>query len=327
MNDIFLIGGSPSSGSTLLVSLLNNQEDVLCLPETGLFVHGKNLIEDHPDATEIDINLHLPWVDTGAKVSQAIGLDIDTFDKASSDFPTAFDLLRYYINSTTAPYLVEKTPENIFGFYYYLESSMKNRVVVTIRDALSVTQSLHRRGFTIVEALIIWFGHSYETARLIQKFPDQVFPCTYEQLTRHPQETIHEIIEFWGIDPKQKSVDKELVTEKPSSEEQVNPTYESSEMISFLVDYSSWNLADTAWTKSPFSDASYSEPVNMLGLAFQVLFGDLAFLTKHNGLLKPSDLENFLLNKKRGLDATTDLYQVPLEIAASSEFIRKLSET
>ena len=190
MHDVFLIGGAPSSGSTLLVHMLNCRDSVLCLPETGLFVHAENLVETPIDAEKMHLPRRLPWVNTGHKVAQAIGLDPNAYDEEIKDYPTAFDMLRAHVDSDRTVYLIEKTPENIFAFYPYLTASSGNRVVLTTRDTVSVVQSLVRRGFTMAEALLVWFAHSYETARLIRDFAGQVYQCTYEQLTKNPTKTV-----------------------------------------------------------------------------------------------------------------------------------------
>ena len=326
MHNIFLIGGSPSSGSTLLVNLLNSHSNVIALPETGLFVHGENLTAGNTSSDNLNLNIHLPWINTGEKVAQAIGLDPETYDHAVNKYPTAFDLLRAYVNPDKSSYLIEKTPENIFAFYTYLSASPKNRVVVTIRDALSVTQSLVRRGFTIAESLLIWFGHSYETARIVRDFSGQVYQCTYENLTKNPSKTVDEIMEFWGIG-KQLTKNNFSGPDLPPTSDEADNTYDDSEMIDFLVDYSSWNLAGTAWTKSPDANVQYTEPVNLLGLNYQLLAENLIFKTEHDGFLKVTALEDFVLGREKKLDSDTITNATPTEIPITSEFIRCLVES
>ena len=331
MHDIFLIGGSPSSGSTLLVNLLNKHQDTLCLPETGLFVHGDNLVhrtigtQEQEDKYELDLNSYLPWLSTEAKVSQAIGLNPGAYQKAIKDFPTSFDLLRAFVDPERKTFLVEKTPENVFAFYPYLADSPGNRVVLTIRDALSVTQSLFRRGFNTVESLLIWFGHSYETARLIRDFPSQVYQCTYDHLTRAPLKTVEEIIDFLGLDSGRRleaSRNQADMTEESASDS----AYENAEMINFLVEYSSWNLAGTAWTKSPDAKVRHTEPVNLLGLDYLVLTEQLLFKTADDGYLSISSLEDYICGRKRSLMPTESPGTPPLRIAIHSELVRCLSE-
>jgi len=98
VQDIFLIGGSPSSGSTLLVNLLKRYENLICLPETGLFSHGRNLIDLSMDFQEGDLTHYLPWLASDLKTSRVLGWDKKTYDSAIKQHTTAFDLLRSSID-------------------------------------------------------------------------------------------------------------------------------------------------------------------------------------------------------------------------------------
>ena len=132
MQDIFLIGGSPSSGSTLLINLLGRHKNVLCLPETGLFAHGRNLTAMNAGGeAQGGLDWDVPWLKTQTKISQALGWRKEEFLQAQGQFETAFELIRHHIDPTQQYWLIEKTPENIFSMRRFLERRNNNRVVVT----------------------------------------------------------------------------------------------------------------------------------------------------------------------------------------------------
>ncbi len=299
VQNIFLIGGAPSSGSTLLVSLLARQERVLCLPETGLFAHGRNLVDmSAPADARRDLGWNLPWLLTGPKVAAALGWPEDHYAQAAARHRTAFDLLRTNVDPEWRYALVEKTPENVFAFREYLSQSRDHRVVVTWRDVLGVAQSLLRRGFNLIEALLAWFAHSYETARLIADFPDQVFHCRYDRLTAHPHEEVARIITFLNIGDRWDERSRAPLDNGPGSvhprcDVQWNPSREG---VSNLLAISSWGLSSTSWSHSPGAAARPNPPQNYLGQDFGMVMHRIAFKTDFHGLVQPGTLNDALLS-------------------------------
>lgn len=315
MQDIFLIGGSPSSGSTLLVKLLNQQENVAGLPETGLFVHGQNLLDVSDESLGNDLHWRLPWMLTGVKVANALGWGKDEYDEHIGLYPTAFELLRSRVDPTRKYWLIEKTPENIFAFDKYLKESNSNRVIVTSRDAISVVQSLMRRGFTLLEGILIWFSHSYETTQLIANYPSQVYHCAYDRLTRNPEIVISEIIKFLGITdaPPASSAyleNKSIVPDSSQLDE--NDDRANSISIQMYLEISSWGLTDTSWSRSPDSVVQHTEPVNLIGLDYDLLMDKIVFKTPSETLVRPSEVETGLNGSYQKLKSYGDLRCEPV---------------
>ena len=330
MQDIFLIGGAPSSGSTLLVNLLNRRDNLICLPETGLFGHGRNLIDLSMKATDENLSWFLPWLLTGVKVSHALGWREDEYDKSIREYPTVFKLLRSRIDPDRKYWLIEKTPENIFAFDQYLGQSNKKRVIVTSRDALSVVQSLMRRGFTLLEGMLAWFAHSYETVQLISNYPSQVYHCTYNRLTREPVIVTAEIVQFLGIENAPPIVEEKLESNLhmgnillgSTDEDGVNTNLAS---IQKLLEISSWGLTDTSWSKSPDAAVQYFEPVNMIGLDFEVLMDRIAFNTPSHKLIRPVDVEGSLCGSGNKLMTEVGLLYDEIKAHFNNSYTRCLA--
>ena len=326
MDNIFLVGGSPSSGSTLLVRLLDSQQGIKCLPETGLFANGQHLISNDIECQEggnhrgIDLSSSLPWLDTAAKLSDSIGIPVEIFHKLFSVSANSFEITKKLFPQYQNVNLVEKTPENIFAFQTYLSLSARNKVVITTRDYVSVTQSLYRRGFSVAESLLIWFSHSYESALLIRDFPNQVYQCSYEGLTENPSTTIEEIIGFWGVD-KHQEVKPQSITHEKNNSKFVN---HSDEMVKFLLDYSSWGLSGSSWTKSPSSKIKQTVPVNLIGLQLEILLNKIAFQTKYDGLVTIREIEEFLQGQVETVPSCPNRLGKPLRITSESTYIDNL---
>jgi hypothetical protein len=314
VTNVLLIGGAPSSGSTLLVNLLARHEGLLCLPETGLFAHGRNIVDlaASPEA-RTDLGWHLPWLLTGHKVAGALGWDSALYENAGSSYRTAFDLLRAHVKVDANRTLVEKTPENVFAFREYLSISPSNRVIVTSRELLGVVQSLVRRGFTILEAFLAWFSHSYETLRLLSEFPDQVFHCRYAELTSAPDHVVGQILGFVGST----SVRGSNGFATSSRAEDVG--------LRTMLDVSSWKLTDNAWSLSP-SDTPISNPArNLIGLDYEMSRRLLLFKPPETSLLSPTTLDD-ALKRGRPIEPDEATRGSPVESDLSSMFTRILAE-
>jgi hypothetical protein len=339
VQDIFLIGGSPSSGSTLLVNLLNRYDGLVCLPETGLFSHGRNLLDLCADVTQSDLRWYLPWLLTSTKVAHSLGWRENEYEEATKQFPTVFELLRSRIDPERKYWLIEKTPENIFAFEYFLTRSTTNRVVVTSRDALSVMQSLMRRGFSMIEAILVWFAHSYETVRLMTAFPSQVYHCSFQRLTTEPDQVASEIVEFLEIVEPPHMVNKfsgSIVNVMPRDAHSSqsgsksgagrNTDGNSPAALEWLVTVKSWRLTDTSWSRSPFAKVEHSRPLNLLGLDFEVLMEQIAFRTRYHNLVRPMDVEKSLLSDHDELGSSAGFNGDPVKMQFGSTFTRTLAE-
>lgn len=331
MQDIFLIGGSPSSGSTLLVKLLNQNGNVICLPETGLFAHGCNLFNHSEDYVEDGLGWHLPWLLTGVKVADALGWREDEYEELIQHYPTAFELLRSRIDPDRKYWLIEKAPENIFAFEKYLADSKSNRVIVTSRDALSVVQSLMRRGFTLLEGMLTWFAHSYETARLISNYPSQVYHCAYDQLAKSPGRITAEIVQFLGIKDKPPG-NANLTGNNRFSDSALHKSADkqgstvNQDSIEMFLEISSWGLTDTSWSNSPDAAVRYFEPVNLIGLDFELMMDRVAFNTPSHDFIRPIDVEASLCGISNKLVAEVGLHGEEIKAHFNSSYTRSLAE-
>lgn len=335
MHDIFLIGGSPSSGSTLLIKLLNQEGNILCLPETGLFSHGRNLLnlsEDYSeDYVEDSLGRHLPWLLTGVKVARALGWREDEYDELIQYYRTAFELLRSRVDPGRKYWLIEKAPENIFAFENYLADSKSNRVIVTSRDALSVVQSLMRRGFTLLEGMLVWFAHSYETARLISNHPSQVYHCAYDQLAKSPGRITAEIVQFLGINDKPPG-NTDLIDDNRFSDSSSHKRGDKdgssvdTDSIQTFLEISSWSLADTSWSSSPDAVVQYFEPMNLIGLDYDLLMERVVFNTPSNNFIRPADVEASLYGSGKKIAAEAGLHCEKIKVHFNSSFTRCLAE-
>lgn len=285
MKNLAIIGGMPSSGSTLLVELLSDRPDVLCLPETGLFSHGRNLVDLADDTDRHDLTWSLPWLSTGTKIAQALGWNASEFDRMGERYTTTLELLDERIERNPGTLVVEKTPENVFALSRYLDGDPNRRAVVTSRDAPSVIQSLMRRDFGLAEAAIIWFAYAYHIAGLLEAYPDRLFHCRYRTLTAWPRQTVDLLMRFLNRPCKP----------APSKSSGADT---NRDRIRSMLSLSQWELTDTAWMRSPRQPPTAEAPVDMIGLRLGLILDRGVFVTRGHGPVRAADLE-VVLNAHR----------------------------
>jgi hypothetical protein len=280
---LLLIGGIPSSGSSLLVYLLSQTGQFFCLPETGLFTRGCLFNQAHEKPVN-PLYEQVPWIDIKAKTLQSTGWDI-----YSEDFDQRpFSILNFLKNRFKLPddtIIVEKTPENIFAFEHYLKADSSRKVIVTKRDIESTCFSLMKRKFSILEAIILWFSHAFEIWRLLQRYPGQVFLLDYNEICRSPKDCLFRIADFFQVKDIFSSADinNEVSSHAPNHQ--------------WLLRQSSWNLSNRYWSKEIDASPDHKIPSWLLGVEFDALIDSLAFKAPEEGLIKPRSL-NMALQKK-----------------------------
>ncbi|MBK8492256.1 MAG: sulfotransferase [Saprospirales bacterium] len=164
MVDGILIGGSPSTGSSVLVNMLNRHPDVVAGPETYLFIHPK-LYTEWP-AYRWFLLHRSKW--GGLKSIgwfRKNGADLlDPFygwtqESLSAEIPQALDLPAFaeaFFSKSRkgkdASRWVEKSPSNALCLDLFLHHFPGGRVVHTTRNPYDTIASLVSRGLSPFEA-------------------------------------------------------------------------------------------------------------------------------------------------------------------------------
>ena len=305
---VLLIGGSPSSGSTLLMNLLAKSPAMICLPETGLFCHGRNLKGSDESDHRDELSSHVPWVDTRAKLSKSFSWPDEAYDSVVNSHRTAMELVHDQVSPSRDQCIVEKTPENIFALEQYLQLSTSHHAIVTSRDMLSVIQSLMRRHYSALEALMLWFSHGYESARLIKGYPDQVYHCRYSELTMDPMGTISAILQKIPL---------------PCSVDELFSTQATASSLDHMLKYSGWALGNTSWTRRAEGPVMPVDRINMYGMALDAIIDSFAFETKYDGIVGLRELDRCLVGDTdsiRSMESVT----YPVDYSSSTPIIQSI---
>lgn len=214
-----LIGGSPSSGSTLLSVILDAHPDIVCGPEIGLLAHSSLYAKDFPrfaqglkalleknqwqknDALFNLSNGYCPYalVDEGnlAFYGHTL-LTIKSLLTDAKSFEEFVEGLFGNIQERTGKSIIaEKTPSNLYAFDAYLERFANGRVIYLVRDPRAVIASLLRRGFGLRRAISVWLLE----AAICERFNEhpRVMRVRYEDLVLSTEDALRKISDFLEV--------------------------------------------------------------------------------------------------------------------------------
>ena len=184
----FLIGGSASSGSSLLAHYLNNHSKIYCGPETNLFTNP-NLIESWQNSKKIILeNERNPkpnssnWhVHRGFQLSHlAADSLIRQLIEESPDFITFQEKL--FSNQTDfekKEFYAEKTPSNSVAFHRLHPLFVDTIFVLTVRNPYDAIASMTRRGWSIPYSAGLYLfnlslGHIDSDRLMIVRYEDLI---------------------------------------------------------------------------------------------------------------------------------------------------------
>lgn len=160
-----IIGGPPSTGSSLLVRILNRHSDLYANPtETHLFTKLDLYRSWNKYKNRILLRGIRGLRSPGWFMYNGINLDTTTYHRSqieelisrSTTFPDFVD--EYYLNilnSNNKKFWVEKTPANVLCFSYLEEIFRNIHLVATIRDPFDIIVSQVNRGLSIYNAVAV----------------------------------------------------------------------------------------------------------------------------------------------------------------------------
>lgn len=205
----YIIGGSASTGSSLLAHMIDNHSQMSCGPETNLFVHPSLISDWNFNKNEINTAakrkkiLSQSWhVHKGVQLDHFKASDqLDRLINAEQSFSSFLDNL--FLNYDTIdditglqkPYFVEKTPSNAVHFQSLVKVFPDTAFVLTIRNPYDAVASMTNRGWSTLYAVGLYLFNislgCYSSERLII--------VKYEDLLDNGKATIEEILKAGGL--------------------------------------------------------------------------------------------------------------------------------
>jgi hypothetical protein len=205
-----LIGGSPSTGSSVLVNILNRHPDVVAGPETFLFMHPKLYTnwERYKHflirKSKVGGLKSIGWFRmNGADLLDPFyGHSPSTLRKcleSAASFPEfARDFFQPAMQAKGARIWVEKSPSNALCLDVFLKHFPSGRVIHTTRDPYDTMASLVARGYSAFYAAGAYLINTAFALRAAGE--GRHFLLRYEDWVMDPQERLSACLSFLGLE-------------------------------------------------------------------------------------------------------------------------------
>ena len=202
-----LIGGSGSSGSTLLRTLLNNHPDIFSGDELSLFNKHMAYADWPKFCASLDETLARSCCSDGWFPFPEINI-LDTEYGWSSDelksviarscslVDFAQTFFRRPLEIYEKSFWIEKTPSNAYCFSQFLDQFPESKVIHLVRDPYDSITSLIKRGFSVYYAVGIWFINNAFALRV--ESDNRYLRIRYEDLCSETDATMAVIFKFIG---------------------------------------------------------------------------------------------------------------------------------
>jgi len=220
-----IMGGSGSTGSSLLKNILNRHQEIFSGGETAFFAK-KMIYENWPKAKSrvlkrkfLGLRNHGWHIYNGTDLLQSEYLwEKDELNNLLQKSKTlqAFtsDFYQKPLELNDANIWMEKTPANSACFSSFLNTFKDGRVVHVVRNPFDTIASLQNRGIDLYYATGIYLLNA--ACGIAVDGSDRSYTIRYEDLIANPQDAIRDICRFLGVDFKPKMLEPQgEVVDKP----------------------------------------------------------------------------------------------------------------
>ncbi len=202
-----LIGGSPSTGSSLLRRILNRHSAIFCGSETSLFAKSELYLDWGANKNKL-LRPSLFGL-SNAGWHRFIGIDLaEEYNTDRNTLRTLInnnDSFKAFINALYNPILkntdktiwAEKTPSNAFTLSYFLQEFENGKVIHTVRDPLDTIASLYNRGMSVFNAVAVYMLNTAMASQLHND--NRNYTIKYEDLVASPEKTVNALCNFIDV--------------------------------------------------------------------------------------------------------------------------------
>ena len=207
-----LVGGPPSSGSTLLSVMLDSHPEVVCGPETNLFAHP-GLWRQGADVTRfLTLPVEYEPIEEGVTWARPAEAALEYFAVSLADLvagqeanPGIAGLARQLFAAPLAAagkrVACEKSPSNIYAIAAALRAQPGMKAIVMVRDAPDILRSLERRKVKPNVAVYRWLTDTNLALDVHRTFgPERVHLVRFEDLIADPLAVAEGLCAFLAVD-------------------------------------------------------------------------------------------------------------------------------
>lgn len=200
----FIIGGSPSTGSSLLRQILNRHSNIVCAHETHIWAK-KGIIKNwEASKSKLNAGKLLRSKDLGLfpfgginkeEIPKFSDSKFNALIKNHSDIFSFFHaFMKEHYDALPGQIVGEKTPANAINFNEIFQNSNEILCIHTIRNPYDTIASLIARGKSIPEAVGFYL---YNCSHALNIDKDaKLLTVRYENLVSNPQQEVEPILQF-----------------------------------------------------------------------------------------------------------------------------------
>lgn len=192
---IVFVGGAPRSGTTLVQKCLSFHSEILAGAE----------FENMPDI----VRLYRRMSDSNARGKHGFYCELDDVKKHLREFT-----YNIFLSKTTEDVrlISEKTPDNVMVFRELSELFPEAKFIFVLRDPRATLSSLKDVASRLEQAgKKSRFGQGFRKdivqvrkyiqagERFLDEFPERCLLVKYEEVIRHPKDTLTGMVEFLGL--------------------------------------------------------------------------------------------------------------------------------
>lgn len=200
-----IIGGSASTGSSLLAQLLNRNSQVVCGPETYLFTKDDLFKNWEEEKSKIVSNrlISSAWhIFRGTYLKDSFfGWNQNELADLIQDSVSLQDFVERYFEEVV--YLhrkkiwAEKTPSNTRHFSSLLDHFPGAKTIHTVRNPFDAISSMIGRGFNAYYATALYLMNT--SFGLKSQFSSRAYTLSYENLVTAPEMQLKKLCDFLAI--------------------------------------------------------------------------------------------------------------------------------
>jgi hypothetical protein len=205
---VVLMGGSGSTGSSLLKNILNRHTSIFAGEESNLFCKKELYDNFNNSKSRITKRGLFGLKNHGWHVYNGIDLTNNSYDINNAQlieladnadtFTTFIDSLKKHFLRSKEHIWLEKTPANATSFRFFLSHFGNGKVIHITRNPLDTIASLMGRGYSLVYAIGIYLINT--SAGLSHLSDPRCLTIKYEDLVANQSNTINSLCDFLNID-------------------------------------------------------------------------------------------------------------------------------
>ncbi|MCF6306854.1 MAG: sulfotransferase [Flavobacteriaceae bacterium] len=207
---MILIGGSGSSGSTMLIRKLNNHPDIFGGGEISFF-NKERLFEDW-QKNKLKILPYLPYFTTSGwyvyrrsmLTREEYGWNKKEVKNLLKQSNSIVEFSKHYfkrgLDRKNAKIWIEKTPSNAYSFKYFLEQFPEGKVIHITRNPIDSVASMYEKGVPIFYSVGAWLYNN--AAALVCENSKRYLRVRYEDIVDNPEIEFKKLLDFIKIENK-----------------------------------------------------------------------------------------------------------------------------